>query len=150
MTKPVLVSGQRGANRGRTNAGRWIVVFAVIVIAITAVAFVLFPRPACACVPIPASPVDGIVTDVQATGLTDIQSFTLRPNVDGAPAIVFMLGPLENPTEFPPGHLKAHQLTGAPVRVYYATDSTGRFFAYRLEDAPVPSASPASAPSSSP
>jgi hypothetical protein len=143
------VTNTERPNGSRSRSlGRWVALLALVFVPILVVAFILFPRTSCACVPIPPSPVDGIVTDVQAAGLTDVKSFTLRPNVDGAAGMVFMLGPLENPTEFPPGHLKAHQLTGAPVRVYYTRDSMGRFFAYRLEDAPVPSVSPV--PSSSP
>jgi hypothetical protein len=149
MTKPVMVTRRRGASPGRRSLGRWLALFAVVFVPIVVVGFVLFPRPACACTPsFPASPVDGIIVSVNATGLTDVQGFVLRPSGGAAP-MTFTLGPLENPTQFPPGHLKAHEATGAPVRVYFTTDANGQFTAYRLEDAPVPSASP-SAPSSSP
>lgn len=129
--------------------GRWAALFVVVLVPILVVAFLLFPRPSCACEPFPSSPVDGIVVDVQATGLTEIHSFRLRSPAYAAD-LTFALGPLENPTEFAPGHLKAHQATGAPVRVYFTRDANGQLTAYRLEDAPGPSASPASAPSTSP
>src|SRR5207247_28880 len=51
----------------------------------------------------PPSPVDGIVVAVSATGLTAVQGFTLRPTTGGA-NLVFTLGPLENATQFAPGH----------------------------------------------
>jgi hypothetical protein len=96
----------------------------------------------CACAPPP--PVDGVVVEVRATGLTEVQGFTLRPTTGGA-NLVFTLGPLENATQFPPGHLKEHEATGTPVRVYY-TSSNGQLVAYRLEDAPVSSPVPSSSP----
>jgi hypothetical protein len=90
------------------------------------------------------TPVDGVVVEVRATGLTEVQGFTLRPTRGGA-NLVFTLGPLENATQFPPGHLKEHEATGTPVRVYY-TSSNGQLVAYRLEDAPVSSPVPSSSP----
>jgi hypothetical protein len=144
----VTSTERANASRGR-RIGRWLALFAVVFVPILVVAFVLFPRPACACTPnFPASPVDGIIVSVNATGLTDVHGFVLQPSGGGAP-MTFALGPLENPTEFPPGHLKAHQATGAPVRVYFTKDANGQLTAYRLEDAPAPSALPA-APSTSP
>ncbi len=91
-------------------------------------------RPACACVAPPSSPVDGVVISVDATGLTDVHGFTLRPS-DGGPNLAFILGPLENATQFAPGHLKEHQATGTPIRVFF-NRSTGQLVVYRLEDAP--------------
>ncbi len=87
----------------------------------------------------PTSPVDGVVTAVAATSLTDIQAFDLR--VPGGVTLTFKLGPLENATQFSPGHLKEHQATGSPVRVYFTT-SGSTYTAYRLEDAPGSSSSP--------
>jgi hypothetical protein len=92
----------------------------------------------------PISPVDGVVTLVRATGLTDVQGFSLRPSA-GGPNLDFTLGPLENATQFPPGHLKEHQATGTPIRVYF-TNAGGKLLVYRLEDAPVSSPVPSSSP----
>ena len=47
---------------------------------------------------------------VESAGLDQVKGFTLRTN-DGE-TIAFMLGPLENGDEFPPGHLKEHQAAG--------------------------------------
>ena len=144
-----MTSTDRASGSRARRIGRWAALFALVFVPVLVVAFILFPRPSCACEPSPSSPVDGIVVDVQATGLTEIHSFRLRsPAYPGD--LAFVLGPLENPTAFPPGHLKAHQATGAPVRVYFTKDTNGQLTAYRLEDAPVPSASPASAGSTSP
>ena len=69
-----------------------------------------------------------------AAGLDDIRGFDLRPT--GSPfAFSFVLGILENPTEFPPGHLAEHQATSSPVRVYFRREADGRHVVYRLEDA---------------
>jgi hypothetical protein len=87
----------------------------------------------------PVSPVDGIVTQVEASGLTVVQAFTIRL-ADGA-SLRFVVGPLENPTRFPPGHLKEHQASASPIRVYF-TASGSTLTAYRLEDAPASSSSP--------
>jgi hypothetical protein len=94
----------------------------------------------CACVAPPSSPVDGVVISVNSTGLTDVHDFTLR-TADGF-ILTFELGQLENPTQFSPGHLKEHQATGSPVRVFFSRSSTGQLIVYRLEDAPVSSRSP--------
>src|SRR5262245_44893859 len=95
--------------------------------------------------------VDGVVVEVDAAGLTDVKGFTLRPS-SGAPDIQFRLGPLENVTQFAPGHLKEHQASGSPIRVYFTLQADGQRVVYRLEDAlePAASAPSVSAPSSSP
>jgi hypothetical protein len=74
----------------------------------------------------------GLVVDVEASGLTDVRSFTLRTD-DGAQTR-YRIGSLENATEFPPSHLGEHRATGEPVRVFYRVES-GERVAYRLEDA---------------
>jgi hypothetical protein len=84
------------------------------------------------------SPVDGVVVSVDASGLTDVRGFVLR--VSGGFAFDFVLGPLENPTQFPPGHLAEHLATSQPVRVYFLVQG-GKRVVYRLEDA-VPSPAP--------
>jgi len=94
-------------------------------------------RPSAAASPEPTSPAQGIIVAVQATSLTDVQGFTLR--TPAGAAIEFKLGALENPTEFPPGHLAEHQATSAPVLVYFRFEN-GERVVYRLEDAnPSPS-----------
>jgi predicted small secreted protein len=82
---------------------------------------------------LPPSPVDGVIVSVDSSGLADVRGFTLR--MVGGRTIVFKLGPLENPTQFPPGHLKEHEATAQPVRVYFVLDA-GVPTVYRLEDAP--------------
>ncbi|HXG39926.1 MAG TPA: hypothetical protein VNJ28_03195, partial [Candidatus Limnocylindrales bacterium] len=64
-------------------------------------------------------------------GLADVRGFTLRL-ADGR-TLDFVLGPLENATEFPPAHLHEH-VGGVPVRVFFRADD-GALVAYRLEDA---------------
>jgi hypothetical protein len=103
---------------------------------------------ACGCQPLSSSPplqtpdvvspVDGVVVSVDAAGLADVRGFVLR--VSGGLAFDFVLGPLENPTEFPPGHLTEHLATSQPVRVYFLVQG-GERVVYRLEDA-APSPAP--------
>lgn len=80
------------------------------------------------------SPVDGVIVSVDAAGLGDVRGFTLRA-ANSPFSFSFVLGTLENPTEFPPSHLAEHQATSQPVRVYFRTEN-GVHTAYRLEDAP--------------
>lgn len=81
----------------------------------------------------PASPVDGVIVAVDASGLADVRGFTLRLT-DGT-TMVFRLGQLENPTQFPPGHLKEHQATSIAIRVFFVAGPDGPVV-YRLEDVP--------------
>jgi hypothetical protein len=78
----------------------------------------------------------GVVIDVDAASLGDVRGFTLRTN-DGR-SVTFTLGPLQNPTEFAPGHLAEHQATSTPIVVTYR-DEAGARVAVRLEDAPLES-----------
>jgi len=112
----------------------------VIAIAIATALAVGVSRPACACATPPFSPIDGVVISVNSTSLTDVHDFTLRAG-DGS-NLTFVLGALENATQFSPGHLKAHQASGTPVRVFFTRSSTGQLIVYRLEDAPASSSSP--------
>jgi hypothetical protein len=122
---------------------------AVVVAVVAAVGiWIALPKATCACEPPPGSPVDGLVVEVTATGLTNVTGFALRP-YDYPTTLVFTMGPLENPTAFSPGHLKEHQATGTPVRVWFSLQANGQRVVYRLEDAPEPSPSVA-APASSP
>jgi hypothetical protein len=77
-------------------------------------------------------PVEGVIVRVDSAGLGDVRGFTLRQA--GGETLEFLLGELENPTEFPPGHLAEHQATAQPVRVWYRMEGAERF-AVRLEDA---------------
>lgn len=76
--------------------------------------------------------VEGVVVAVDSAGLGDVRGFTLRRV--GGEMIEFRLGELENPTEFPPGHLAEHQATAVPVRVWYRMEGA-ELYAVRLEDA---------------
>lgn len=93
----------------------------------------------------PPSPVDGVIIAVDASSISDVRGFTLL-TPDGR-RIAFTLGVLENPTDFPPGHLMEHQATSEPVRVYFRV-ANGVPIVYRLGDASAP-ASPAPSPVSS-
>jgi hypothetical protein len=75
--------------------------------------------------------VEGVIVGVDSAGLSDVRGFTLRQM--GGETLQFRLGELENPTEFPPGHLAEHQATAEPVRVWYRMEGAERF-AVRLED----------------
>ncbi len=73
----------------------------------------------------------GIVVDVEATGLTSVQGFSLR-TADGR-TVDFRVGTTETATSFPPGHLAEHKATLAPIRVTYV-EQAGTLLAVRLED----------------
>lgn len=72
----------------------------------------------------------GIVTDVEATSLTNVTSFSLRSEgstyeIGIIPSIVY---------SFPPGHLRAHAIASEPVRVE-VEDRGGNLIALTFEDA---------------
>ena len=75
----------------------------------------------------------GVVVNVDSVSLTEVLGFTLRTS-DGR-TVEFVVGPLENPAEFPPSHLGVHLADGVPVRVTYQQSGSDRV-AIRLEDAP--------------
>ena len=81
---------------------------------------------------LPASPVTGILTGIESTGLTKVTGFSLR-TADGR-EVSFRIGILENGAQFPPGHLAEHLATSSPVRVFFRVDG-GHLVVYRLEDA---------------
>ncbi|HEY4189526.1 MAG TPA: hypothetical protein VGM28_03815 [Candidatus Limnocylindrales bacterium] len=83
----------------------------------------------------PASPIDGVLTHIDSTGLTQVTGFRLRTN-DGQ-EIAFTIGTLENGDQFPPGHLAEHLATSSPVRVWFRDDGSN-LVVYRLEDTPLP------------
>jgi hypothetical protein len=78
-----------------------------------------------------ASPVEGIVVRIVATGLNEVQGFSIL-TLDGE-TIDFRMGPLVNAEQFPPGHLSEHQATSDPVRVYFEIDG-GERVARRIDD----------------
>ena len=75
----------------------------------------------------------GIVVAVEASSLSDVRGFSIR-TADGR-TVDFRMGPIENATQFAPGHLAEHKVTLVPVRVTYV-DEAGGPVAVRLEDAP--------------
>ncbi len=81
----------------------------------------------------PSSPVDGVLTHIDAGGLSDVTGFTLR--LATGREVAFKIGVLENGDQFPPGHLAEHLATSAPVRVYFRADGND-LVVYRIEDAP--------------
>lgn len=80
----------------------------------------------------PASPLVGVVVDVDVAGLTRVEGFVLR--TAAGREVTFRLAALENATDFPPAHLAEHLATGSPVRVHFR-DEDGVLTAYRIEDA---------------
>jgi hypothetical protein len=80
------------------------------------------------------SPIDGVVIAVDSAGLGDVRGFTLRPGSSPF-SFGFVLGTLENATEFSPSHLAEHQASSEPIRVWFRVEG-GERVVYRLEDAP--------------
>jgi hypothetical protein len=118
------------------------ILIAMVAIPIIALAILAFgARVSCGCSSIapsgatfgPSSPVEGIVVAVDAVSLGDVRGFTLRTT--GGATYDFKLGTLEDPTDFPPGHLAEHQATSSPIRVSFRVEN-GERVVYRLEDAP--------------
>jgi len=62
-----------------------------------------------------------------------------------ASTVAFTLGPLENASQFAPGHLNEHVATAVPVLVTYRDDN-GQRVVVRLEDAPGASPRPIASP----
>ena len=81
----------------------------------------------------------GVVIAVDSTSLTNVKGFTIR-TPDGR-TVTFTLGPLENASQFAPGHLNEHVATAVPVLVTYR-DENGQRVVVRLEDAVTASPSP--------
>ena len=79
----------------------------------------------------PSSPIVGVVISVDTAGLNDVSVFELR--TDDGRAYEFVIGDLENATEFPPGHLREHMATSSPVRVFFHVEGV-ELVATRLED----------------
>lgn len=85
--------------------------------------------------PVPASPAQGVVLHVDSAGLGQVTDFTL---LTGGRQILFTMGKLEDPLDFPAAHLAEHVASSEPVRVYFRVEGPA-LVVYRLEDA---SASP--------
>jgi hypothetical protein len=83
------------------------------------------------------------VIAVDSTSLTNVRGFTIR-TPDGR-TVAFTLGPLENASQFAPGHLNEHVATAVPVLVTYRDDN-GQRVVVRLEDAPGASPRPIASP----
>ena len=83
-------------------------------------------------VPSGAATVVGVITHLDQQSLDSVTGLTLR-TTDGQ-TVDFVVGPLENAVEFPPGHLATHQATGQPVRIWYRMQGSERV-AYRIADA---------------
>jgi hypothetical protein len=81
---------------------------------------------------IPASPVAGLIVKVETSGLDQVRGFTLQ--ADSGQELTFVLGTLDNATEFPPGHLKEHQAAADPVLVFFREEN-GQLVVYHIEDA---------------
>ena len=127
----------------RSRFARWWPAVAVIV-GLAVVAFIGF-GPAVGCPdasgsaavgPCPSpgvtSPVVGVVTIVDSSGLGVVDQFVIRLP-DGS-TMTLAMGPLENATEFPPSHLAEHQVTSEPIRAYFRLED-GVPIVYRIEDA---------------
>ena len=78
-----------------------------------------------------ASPVTGVLTHIDAAGLTQVAGFTLRI-ADGR-ELAFTIGTLENGNVFAPGHLVEHLQALSPVRVFFRREGQA-LVVYRLED----------------
>lgn len=77
--------------------------------------------------------VEGIITNVDAASLTQVETFTVRDNDNNM--IIFRIAPdaAQDPEEgFPPGHLREHALAVGQVKVFYRVED-GEFLALRLE-----------------
>jgi len=105
----------------------------VVVIAVTGGAALILGGGSPAPGPPPdAATVVGVVVGVDATSLTDVSGFTLRP--DDGEGIDFGLSELQNGATFAPGHLAEHQALGTRIRVWYHDDGQ-TLEALWLEDA---------------
>lgn len=77
------------------------------------------------------SEVTGVITDVQSSGLTEVESFTVR-NTDNEEYEI-LLDP-ETDLGFPPAHLNEHRTSGDPV-IVEIDERAGELFATSVEDA---------------
>ena len=132
------MTGQPSAGRRWPAPAQWALLLALVFVPAALAVWAFAPSGSCACTPTRppaiASPVDGVVIFVDSGGLSDVRGFRLR-TVDEMD-VEFMLGRLENATEFSPSHLAEHMATSTPVRVWFRVSGVD-LVVYRLEDAPV-------------
>ncbi len=75
----------------------------------------------------------GVIIDVQATSLTEIDSFTLRANEGRMLVFQVASDAAQDLREgFFPGHLRTHALAAEQVTVFYREEN-GRLRAFRLQ-----------------
>ena len=89
------------------------------------------------------SPVEGVPIDIEAEGFTEVTAFTIR--TDDGQQLRFVMGQLENATEFPPTHLAEHLAGSTRIVVYFRPEGRDQV-AYRLEDVPSHGASAPASP----
>lgn len=95
------------------------------------------PGPTDAVLP-PQDPIEGVVVHVDSTGLNSVKGFTLRA-IDGQ-TYDFVIGRLQNGSQFPPGHLVEHAANSEPILVTF--EGLGpTIIAVRLDDANPPASS---------
>ena len=122
----------------RMRMARWLPAINILVAIVLLGIFAVVTAPAaCACtatmLPLPPSPIEGVVVAVDSAGLGDVRAFTLR--LPDRTTFELTVGTLENATEFSPSHLAEHQASSEPVRAFYRIVD-GEPVVYRLEDAP--------------
>jgi hypothetical protein len=81
----------------------------------------------------PDSPVAGVVTAVDTDAAGNVKGFTLKTN-DGD-TITFVLGQLDNTSDFPASSLQDHETSATPIFVFFNSQN-GQLVVYHLEDAP--------------
>lgn len=132
---------------GRTRVlGAATAVVVALAVALALAACEPSPTPVPASIESPGalvSPIDGVPIDIEAEGFTKIEAFTIR--TDDGRTLRFLMGPLENATQFPPAHLAEHLAGSTRVRVFFRPDGPDER-TYRLEDAPSPSGSASPSP----
>ncbi len=77
------------------------------------------------------SELTGVITEVESSGLTEVESFTLSS--EGETYEIFLADDID--LGFPPAHLNEHKTTGDPVLVKLE-EHGDRLFALSIEDAP--------------
>lgn len=120
---------------GRARALRPGVFLAFVLVVVAAVAACSSARPSApppASAAVPVSPVTGVLLDIDSSGLSAVEGFTLR--LDDGRSLVLRIGTLENGEAFPVGHLAEHLATSSPIRVFFRADGPD-LVVYRLEDA---------------
>lgn len=76
------------------------------------------------------STLTGVITEVESSGLTEVESFTL--SVEGETYEIFLADDID--LGFPPAHLNEHKTTGDPVKVDLE-DRSGQLYATSIDDA---------------